>query len=139
MSIQNVLNAAIYSRLTGGTALTALLTSGTAIYFKQAPDHSEDSDFVIFDYGSEVDLSFSPGREKDVLVLAKGISTKPAAAGSIDFQIDALLNDQALTLSGWSNRWIRRETGISYPEVDEAKRKWYHAGAYYRITLQKEN
>lgn len=138
MSIQNALNAAIYSRLTGGTALTGLLSGTTSVYFKSVPEGNTDSDFVIFDYGSDLELNIAPGRERDELLLIKGVSkNNPSKAGSIENQIDALIHDQTLTVAGWTNFWIRRETGVSLEEDDDGDR-WYHSGAYFRILLDQD-
>lgn len=139
MSIQNALGSAVYSQLSSGTALTTLLTSGTAgIYFKNVPKNNQDADFVIFDFPSDLDLNLSPGREKNELILVKGVSkNNPAKAGTIDANIDALLHDQTLSVSGWVNIWTRRESGVSFHE-DDAGDRFYHSGAYFRIFLMKE-
>ena len=140
MSIQNALNTAIYSRLTGGTVLTALLTNGTAsIYFMQAPDNLTDADYVVWNYQAETDDNLDPTRMKQVILNVKGVSrTGPARAGSIDAQIDALLHHSPLSASGWANIWIAREEGFQTVEIDQAGTQYFQSGAMYRAILDQQ-
>lgn len=146
MSIQNLLNAAIYSRLTGGTALTNLLSTPTSVYFLQAPDDLEDTEYVVFNYQGGGDQNIVPGRLKNNVLNVRAISrangkaanSGPALAGSIDAQVDALLHQNPLTVAGYCNFWIARETDFSLTENDDAGIQSWNSGGLYRIRLDKE-
>lgn len=137
MSVQNALNAAIYSRMTGGTSLTNLLANGSAIFFLQAPDDFAGSEYVVWSYQGGGDENDTPSRSKNMVLNIRAISrTGPAKAGSIDAQIDALFHHNPLTVAGWTNFWIARETDFG-PLVgnDDAGSKYWQSGALYRVRL----
>jgi hypothetical protein len=143
MSIQNALNAAVYTTLTGGTALTNLLSSETSVYFLQAPDDCTDTEYVVFSYQGGGDENQIPNRMKNNVLNVRAISgggtaSGPALAGSIDAQIDALLHLKPLTVAGWENFWTAREMDIVLMENDEAGIKFFTSGGLYRIRLDKE-
>lgn len=136
MSVHNVLNAALYSTLSGGTALTALLAGTTSVYFEQAPDDAA-LPYVVWNYQGGGDDNKSPHRTKQIVAFVRGYNqTGPALAGSIDAQIDALLHRQALTVSGWANYWTAREQDLSAVETDAANVKTWMSGGYYRVRLE---
>lgn len=140
MSIQNALNASIYSRLSGGTALNALLSGGTAspsVFFEQAPDNYA-LPYVVWLLPSEIDMNIIPHRMKDIVVRAYAVASAPAQAGTIDAAIDTLLNETTLTLgtsSGYTNIWTRRENGYQLITTNEAGIRYYTSGADYRVNL----
>ena len=115
----NELNAALYSRLSGGTALTGLL-GGTAIYHAQAPDENQTAN-----------------RTKNALVYVRAYANKAATAGSIDAAADALLHDSPLTVTGYTNFWIRRDGDVELIENTPNGAKIYSSGATYRVRLDK--
>ncbi len=130
----NALNKGIYDTLKAGTALTSLL-GGTAIYYEQAPDNAAYP-YVVFSIQGGGDLNLSPSRMKDVLYFVRGYSkVSPAMAGSIDAQLDALLHNKTITVTGWSNYNTQRETDIENSEVDNANQMIYMAGGVYRISI----
>lgn len=136
MSVFNVLNAALYSRLSGGTALTAAL-GGTAIYYQLAPDDAE-LPYVVWSY------QFGPNepqrtrhRDPESLVYVRAYAAQAAQAGSIDATVDALLHAQPLTVTGYTNYWIGRTQSIANVEIDAAQVKTYSAGALWDIRLDK--
>ena len=135
MSAFNALNTAVYSTLSAGTALTALLAGTTAIYNMQAPDGAT-FDYVVWNLQSGIDDNMTAHRTKNLVVFVRGYSSTSAArAGSIDAQIDALLHKQVLTVSGWSNFWSAREEDLETVEVTEAGNTIWMAGGMYRLRL----
>lgn len=138
MSIINAINAALYSRLGGGTALTALLSGGSvSIYNLQAPDDAT-LDYVVYNLQAGGDENLTAHRTKDLTVFVRGYSSAgPAKAGTIDAQADALLHMRPLTISGWGNFWISRENDFANVEIDSANNKTWMAGGYYRIRAEK--
>jgi hypothetical protein len=134
----NALTAGIYTKLTGGTALTSLLTGGTAtpsIYYEQAP-HKSVLPYVVFNIQGGGDLNLCPGRMKEVLYFVRGYTkASTAAAGLIDAQIDALLHNQSVTVTGWSSIDIQRETDMEETETAANGEIIYMAGGVYRFSL----
>ena len=131
----NILNTAIYGTLTGGTALTALLAGTASVYYEQATPGAAFP-YVVFSIQGGGDLNLCPSRMKDMLYFVRGYSkTSPAAAGSIDAQIDALLHDKTLTVTGWSNYRTQRETDIENVEVTTADEDIYMSGGVYRVSI----
>jgi hypothetical protein len=134
------MNTAIYSRLSGGTALTSLLSGGTAtpcVFYMQAPDNITQP-YVTWSFPSEIDQNLISHRMKDVVLRVQGYCTSPALAGTIDAQIDSLLNESELTMgTPWTNIWLRRENGFQMINQTEAGTRYYTSGADYRVELTK--
>lgn len=139
MSSQNALNTAIYTRLSGGTALTSLLAGTTSLYFEQAPDNAS-LPYVLWLFPSEVDENTIQHRMKDVVIRAYGVASAPALAGTIDAQLDSLLHNGTLTFgtaTGWSPIWLRRENGYQLISTSESGVRYYTSGADYRVEITK--
>lgn len=135
MSVFNAINAALYSTLSAGTALTTLLSSTTALYNMQAPDGAT-FDYVVWNVQGGGDDNMTAHRTKNLVVFVRGYSSTSAArAGSIDAKIDSLLHKAILSVSGWSNFWSAREEDISTVEVTEAGNTIWCAGGMYRLRL----
>jgi hypothetical protein len=135
MSIQNALNTAIYSRLTGGTALTSLLAGTTSCYYIQAPNNAT-LPFVVWDIVDDPDTNYTANRNVVALVFARGYATSPALAGSIDAAIYTEMM-RGLSVSGWTEFWKGREEGFHVVETDQAGINVYMAGAHYRLKFDK--
>jgi hypothetical protein len=127
MSIQPALNTAIYTAI-GGTITSA----GSRVYFLNAPDNPT-LPYVIWDYVNEGDRNDTSHRLKNCVLFIRAYATTPAAAGTIDGQIDTALHEKTLSVSGWTNIQTRRENGMSLAETDAAGKKTYMCGADYRI------
>lgn len=136
MSIFNALNTALYSRLTGATAVTSLLSGTAAVYFDQAPDDAV-LPYVVFSYQASGDENQAPQhRIKSMLVWARAYTQAgAAAAGTIDAAIDAQLHHNALTVTGWTNFWLAREQDVFTVELDPPNVKTYVAGGMYRVRV----
>lgn len=133
MSVFNVLNTAMYSQLSGGTALTGLL-GGTAIYYQQAPDNA-NLPYVVWSYQSAGYENLTPREMWSGLLWVRGYAATPALAGSVDTQIHALLHEKALTVTGWTNFWLVREGDFENVETLPNGKKVHMAGGMYRIRL----
>lgn len=129
----NVINAAIYTTLQAGTALTTLLAGTTSIYHLQAPDNST-LPYVVFSIQAGGDENQTPKRRKNNLLYIRGYSDISAAsAGSIDTEIDALLDSKTISVSGWANIWTKRENDIELIENLPSGEKIYCMGGFYRM------
>jgi hypothetical protein len=133
----NVLDAAIYTTLQGGTALTSQLSGTTAIYHLQAPDNAS-LPYVVFSQSSGGDENMTPHRTKDVYYFVRAYSATSAAnAGSIFAAADARLHLVSMTVSGWTNFWTAQQQDIESVHMDGSGRAVYASGGIYRIRMDK--
>lgn len=133
----NEINAWLYSRLQGGSALTALLSGTTAIYNLQAPDNIA-LPYVVYSLQGGGDENQTRGsRMKSNLYYVRAYASNPTQAGSIDAEIDARLHQAQATVSGWNHIWVMREQDIELVETDIAREKTYSSGGLYRVRITK--
>lgn len=132
MSITAALNTALFSRLASGGTVT---NAGSACYWMSAPDNAT-LPYVVWSYINEHEDNDHRYRSKDVPVFIRAYAGSKAVASLIDGQIDTALNGNALTVTGWSNFWARREDGKSNEETDNAGKKTYMCGADYRLRFE---
>jgi len=132
------LNTAIYSRLNGATALTALLAGTTSIYAQQAPEGAAYP-YVVYNIQGGGDENLTPNRTKNIVVFVRGYSkTGNAQAGSIDAQIDTALHLVPLSPSGWTNVWLARETDVETVENPPTGGQIWMNGGLYRCIVDKD-
>ena len=135
VSIQNALNTALYSTLSGSTVITTAL-GGTAIYYGQAPVNA-DLPYVVWSYQFGSPDNITPSESSSQILYVRAYSGTPAQAGTIDGYISAILHKGNLTVSGWTNFWLARETEFMLPETDESGNVTWTAGAFYRVRLDQ--
>ena len=135
MSFYNDLNKGIFDKITAGTALIASL-GGSAVYYNQAPD-GQSLPYVVFSYQGGGNDNITPRRSKDNVMYIRAYAVTPAAAGTIDGHLDDLLHNQTLTVAGWTNYWMARETDLTLPDNQESSETVHSAGAFYRVRLSK--
>jgi hypothetical protein len=133
MSVFNALNAAIYTKLSGGTALTGLL-GGTFIYYQQAPD-GRAAPYLIFNFQGGGYENLTSHDTWNGIYFARGFSPNAATAGSIDAAAHALLHRVPLSVAGWTNFWLVREQDLALVENLPNGKKIYMSGGMYRIRL----
>jgi len=130
----NVVDAALYTRLSEDLPLMTLATGG--VFHRLAPAGSA-TPYVVFQLQSG-EATYTQGRlaTRDMSYLVKaideGLSSK--VAGQIDELIDALLTDESLTLAGWENIYLRRTSDVQYVEVADGV-AYQHVGALYDIQV----
>lgn len=134
MSVYNVLNTSIYSKLTSGTALTNLLAGTTSIYYQQAPDEAT-LPFVVFSHQAGGPENTNPSDMRRQIVYVRAYASTPALAGSIDAQISTLLHRGALSITGYTAMSSWREEEFTLLENLPSGERIYTAGAFYRIQL----
>jgi len=131
----NALKAAIYTKLTGASALTDLLASATSVYDRQAPRGST-MPYVIFGVQGGGDENITQVRYKSWAYSLKAVSdVSLKTAGAIDAQIDALMHGGTLTVASWTNFQCVREADFDYVETMPEGRNIWHVGGVYRIRL----
>ena len=134
MSIYNVINAGLYSKLQGGTALTSLLSGTTAIYYQEAPAGAS-LPYVVFDHQGGGPDNINPSDMRNQIVYVRGYASTPALAGSVDAHCSTLLHRGSVTVSGYTTFYCVRETDLSLVETTPAGERIYSAGALYRVRL----
>jgi len=130
----NALKAALRTRLTAATALTALLSGTTAVYYGVAPTGTA-LPYVVVTIATDRDAHVTPTRELLYTVDIKAIDDDGPTAGTIAAQIDeAMKTDVDVASWGTVDQW--RERGIDYEELDAGKR-YYHQGGTWQIRLEQ--
>jgi hypothetical protein len=129
--------AALMAKLGSDTQLLALCPNG--VYWDEAPPGC--TRFVIVALLAAVDVGVFGKRaieEGVYLVEARMLSTvagaNPKAAAA---RIDALLEDQPLTVAGYSWMTMHREEPTRMTEVDalDPSIRWFRRGGRYRIEM----
>lgn len=134
---------ALYGRMTGDSTLTGLL--GTAapgytqnIYYQLAPEGA-GYPFIVFNRQASTPRYTLAERAFDNDVwLVKAIDRNTDTRSSADqveavaARLDALLTDGALSISGHTQLYLRRESDIDYAEVD-GDVIYRHAGSNFRL------
>ena len=130
-----LLNKAIYDRLAGGTALTALL-GGTAIYHMQAPNNATYP-FVVYSWQGGGQTNLVPDLQ-DRVEFIRAYGTSGLQAGSADALINTLMHGATLTMTSWSTVTVMREDDYETVETPPSGVPVYTMGGFYRIMLDKD-
>lgn len=128
----NALNAAIYSKLSGGTALISAL-GGTAIYHGIAPE-GRALPYVIWSYAAGGHENMTPNESINTVLYVRAYAVDAKTAAQLDGYVAELL-ETTLSMTSWDNYWLAREESIVLPEIDEAGKTTWSCGAYYRVRL----
>jgi hypothetical protein len=134
---------ALYGKLAGDTTLNGMLgapASGysKAIYHDTAPDNASFP-FIVFNKSSGVPTEAFG--DPDALgtdvwqVKAIDRNTSADSAEAIAARVRDLLNDAALSISGASLLYLRRQSDIEYPEIQSGI-TYKHCGALYRLVVE---
>ena len=104
----NALHVGIYNKLAAGTALTDLLSGGTASLYHLAVPDGASLPYVVWNVQGGGDENLTANRTKNLVVFVRGYSGASAgAAGTIDAEIDTLLHDQELILAASNSQESR--------------------------------
>ena len=128
----NALNAALYTKLSGGTALTGAL-GGTCIYHGLAPEGAA-LPYVVWSYVAGGHENMTPNESVNAVVYVRAYATTAKQAATLDAYAAELL-ETTLSVTGWNNYWLAREESIVLPELDAAGKATWSCGAYYRVRL----
>jgi hypothetical protein len=138
--VSTAVRRSIYGKLAGDTTLNALL--GTAptgysksIFYQQAPANAAFP-FVIFakQAGIPAEAFTDPSAYETDTWLVKAVDRAEGAdtAESISARCVTLLNDAALSVSGATLLYLRRQSDLDYSELDEGVR-YVHVGSLFRL------
>lgn len=104
--IQNALDAAIYTRLTGGTALMAI----TATWYQEIAPTDATMPYGVYRFVSDSpdDVVGTQGDVLDYDFVVVDNSRSADRSGSARAEVHALFHDLPLTVSGFSNIGVQR-------------------------------
>ena len=129
----NQVDTAIYSTLTGGTALTSLLASSSSVYHIRAPNVTTFP-YVVFSLQGGGPENITPSDLWNVVYFIRAYSaTNATAASNIHAEIRKLLHKKTLTISGFTNFWSALETELETAEENPDKTPIFMSGGLYRI------
>lgn len=133
MAILEDTPAALYTTLQGGTALTALLAGTTSIY-DASPPHGVAYPYVVFNHqGGGPELQTSKGMESNLWFVRAYSAESAKNAAQIFEQVDALLHQINISISGLTTFWCAREENIKLVETAPDQSRVWQAGGIYRI------
>ena len=143
MPDSSAIDQALIDTLLGDATLRALMPDG--VFFEEAGASmvggGNPTQFVIVSLVEAIDEPMFGGRAyEDVLYLVKAVELSSVATKNVKAaaaRIDVLLEDQALTVAGYTWMTGHREARIRFVETDDADAsiRWAHRGGHYRVQV----
>lgn len=139
MSAKVDVRRALYGKMAGDSTLTGLLGTPAAgysksIYYEQAPAGASFP-YVMFNKqaGTPIYAFRARALDNDIWMI-KGVARSDSAdvVDDIASRLDALLTDGTISISGRTQRLLRRESDVDYSEVVDGV-TYRHAGSYFRL------
>lgn len=128
----DTLNEGVFNALIGNSALTALLSSSSAIYFGQAPLEAAKP-YIVYSINSGGDDHLSPTESVDVRYTVKVVADTAQSAGAVAGAIRNALHEIEIALdSPWTCYRMQADGILMYPE-NIANRQFWHAGHLFRL------
>lgn len=131
-NVFTTLGSALYTKLAAGTALITEL-GGTAIWDTLAPQ-DQSLPYLVFFYSGGGDENRSAKRARSLVYTVKAVAESKSKAEAIDAEVDTLLHQQTLTISGWDNWWTARVADVAFVQSAGGVLHW-HRGGQYRIRI----
>lgn len=133
---------ALYGKLAGDTTLNNLLGTpapnySKSIYHQEAPAGASYPLVIINKQsGTPTEAFTDPSALETDIWLVKGVDRNTTAdiAESIQARVMVLLNDSAVSISGATTLYLRRQSDQEYLEVTDGVR-YQHAGSLYRLVF----
>lgn len=131
---------AVYGKLAGDTTLNNLLGAPPTGYSKAIFHHAAPPDasypFVLFNKqsGTPTEALGDPSALETDTWLVKAVDRNTSAdpAEAVAARVQTLLNDGALSISGATHLYLRRQADVEYEEETDGVR-YQHVGAVYRL------
>jgi len=131
----NVLEEAIYDRLAGDSAITALVS--TRIYRQAAPQDAV-LPYLIYQLQGGGDENLTPTESTNHVYQVRAVSqVSNDEAGDIAQAVHDQLHKATITVTGWTNYWTAAISDIELVETDQSGVRRWHRGNMYRIRLAK--
>lgn len=134
----DILNKGIFDALKSNAALTARLSSGSAIYFQQAPK-GVAKPYIVYSHAAGGDDHLTQTESADTVYYIHAIHESPGTAGLIAGLIRSTLHENEGTFnltSPWAMYRSQADAIIAYTETIDGKEFW-HMGNSYRFRLSK--
>lgn len=136
MSDSSLIDAALLAVLANDVTLQTLLPHG--VYFDEAKQSA--THFIIVSLVTQSDEAVFGGRAiEDALYLVKAVTLGPSGdtVKTAAARIDALLEEQSLTVAGYTWMATFREDRVRYTEVDDTDPsiRYQHRGGHYRVQM----
>ena len=125
------LDTAIFSTLN----VASVTNEATGGVFNSVAPQGAEPPFVVFQAMSKTDDYFAyTGRGAEAVYMVKTIAQSPwpKSAGDIDTQVDSVMQDASLSITGFALLSCRREEDI-YLVEDQEGVIYQHIGGLYRI------
>jgi hypothetical protein len=136
MADSSDIDSALVAKLAADATLSTLMPGG--VWIDEGP--AGVTQFVIVSLVDEADAAvFGKRAIEDALFLVAAREKKPATgSGNVKAaaaRIDVLLNDQVLSVTGYTHMAMHRESRVRLTEVDEVDSsiRWWHRGGRYRV------
>ena len=129
------LDTAIFSTLN----VASVTNEATGGVFNSVAPQGAEPPFVVFQAMSKTDDYFAyTGRGAEAVYMVKAIAQSPwpKSAGDIDTQVDSVMQDASLSITGFSLLSCRREEDI-YLVEDQEGVIYQHVGGLYRIVADQ--
>jgi hypothetical protein len=137
---------ALYGKLAGDGTLTAMLGTpapgySQSIYYQVAPQAASFAYVVLLKSSSVPRYTLGARAYDNDIWTIKGVGRDTgtnATADPVDniaSRLDALLTDGAISISGRTQLYLRRESDLDYPEVIDGV-TYRHAGCLFRLLYQ---
>jgi len=139
VSFQNDCDTALYTALSASTAVTSLLSGGTAspqVWRAVAPQGTTTPYVVFAAQSPSIPRRVLSGvAYESALYTVKAVvqSNSASLAGTIASRIDTALDGPTLTFAGHAHMRCSRVQDIDYPEIAPDGSVYQHRGAIYRI------
>lgn len=132
------LENAIYAKLTAGTAVAGLVggTASPRIYNQIAPSDATLPYVVFFLVDGRIP-SASPRQDADYLYQVEAWAESRATAETVHKAIFDVLDNQAVTVTGWSN-YDTKCRGMITTVATEAGRVYWRNGGEYQFKVTKD-
>ncbi len=131
----NAIDTALFSTLSGGTALTSLLASNTSIYHIRAPNVATFP-YVVFSLQGGGKENLTPSDMGNYVYFIRAYSaTSAKSAGAIHDEIVKLLHNKTLTVTGYVNFSTSLEGEQELSEEEPNATPIYMSGGLYRIRI----
>lgn len=128
------LNTALYSKLSNDSGVSALV--GTKIYSRLAPSGT-DAPYIVFYLGSGLSPKLTSTGTIDDIYRVDSWSLLQATTKSVHDAVHTALDEQALTISGWTNYRMQCVRWNEFTETFEGKQ--YHRYVWdVRIRASKD-
>ena len=135
-AVDTALNSLLAADVAGTATGTLGQLGATGVYRAVASQGSVEP-YIVFNQQAGTDgYTFSSRDTRSLLYQVKAVGKGSSALvpAQMAERIDALLTDQPLTLTGWTNIRLRRESDVEYVEVANGQ-QYHHLGGLYRVDI----